>query len=842
MQRALLAIILLLGCALALSLWWPAPSGVPDASLVATVDGFGGTAGPTQAPARLSLDSAQPTDGDGPARVLGGEGLEKADQETETGAGRVPEWTGSSQSRTAGRRTAAGPTLRSESIELAGVESVVSRLRVVDEDGAPVAGARVRWSHPKLERGGLSNSKGERRVRWPVGLSGRWSVAHPEYVDQQGGFEELTAEREVVLVRSCTLEIVLEARGGLLQDDLAEAEMRLWNSALPGKILRRGLGALHAESDLEPGSYDLLALHAEGVARPAFEVALAAGELRRVSLQVMPGARLELSIFDSDGEPLPGVDVSLRPTSSGWPLQLRIAQSFQGTTDRDGRLTFSGGLEGPVVLTAVRPDGRKIQEALYWGPELANHELHFPADKECRVRLLSPGGAPVSGALLRYPAGGAGGKASALLGSRLIPGVCEVRSDADGWCSLGLMFAGAEIALGAIAPEGTGWADLWRGPALLDEDLELRFEPGRSVDVSIYLEGEQPAAGAVVHFEAQDRSGTWVVDSAPADDAGLAHLKGLPGRPGRFVGEYEGARGQPLPYTPIDGEHISLSVALRYDIVGRAMDSAGRGLRSVPLELIREPSEASDSVVGSSAVVTGGNGVFRLPSLTAGEYVLRSRSELWRTRGNAPLKFRVPGESALELFLVEASRDPRATLVGQALDPDGVPIEAFEVRGAGDVRVLRDGSGFEVLGLAPRPTTLLLLSEGHLPVRLRQLDLQPGQTLDVGLLRFDAALPARVEVRDGVGDPVRGASVRLRPLPQAAGGPAPTSNGEQPPVLTLNGDAQGHYRTRYAKPGAWRLIVGHPDHPVSETTWTLGSAQGGEAATEVRLAGAGGSD
>ncbi|CAN0326437.1 unnamed protein product, partial [Scytosiphon promiscuus] len=155
-------------------------------------------------------------------------------------------------------------------------------------------------------------------------------------------------------------------------------------------------------------------------------------------------------------------------------------------------------------------------------------------------------------------------------------------------------------------------------------------------------------------------------------------------------------------------------------------------------------------------------GVFYLRGLTPGDYLLRPRSELWRTRGNAPLEFRVPSEEPLELTLVEASRDPRASLVGRALDADGAPIDALEVRGASDLRLLRDGAGFEVLGLSPRPTTLLLLSEGHLPVRLRELDLQPGQALDVGELRFDPALPVRVDVRDAAGDPVHGASVRLK--------------------------------------------------------------------------------
>ncbi|MHC4376881.1 MAG: hypothetical protein ACYS26_09815 [Planctomycetota bacterium] len=841
MQRALLATLLLLGSGLALVLWWPAHDPVADGGALATAEGRAAVPEAAQTPAPRAL---------GPAGPNGGRGLEQAPdfpgtREPDalafgTGAADLPGPTAPDVDSPVGRRTAEGQALPEAPPELAELEAVEGRLTVIDESGAPVPGARVRWSHPKLERGGLSNADGERRVRWPAGLSGRWSVAHPEYVDQQGGFEALEPEREVVLVRSCTLEVALEARGGLLHDALAQAEVRLWNSALPGTTLRRGQGALHTESDLDPGSYDVFALHPEGVARPAFEVELAAGETRRVDLQLTPGARLDLTVLDGEGELLPGVDVRLRPASSGWPLPLMVAQSFRGTTDRDGRVTFSAGLEGPVVLTAVRADGRQVREALYWGAELVEHELRFPVERERRVRLLSPGGAPVAGALLRFPAAGSGGTASELLGPALAEGVREVSSDSDGWCALGALPVGAELAFGAIAPEGSGWANLRQGPESLDEDLELRFETGRAMEVWVYVDEERPALGAVVRFEAQDSTGTWVVASALTDEEGLARLDGLPGRPGRLVAEYQGSRGQPLPYTPIDGGQVSLSVALRYDLVGRAVDTAGRGLRAVPLELIRAEGESRGTLVGSSGTVTGGNGVFHLRGLSSGEYVLRPRSESWRTRGNAPLEFRVPSEAPLELVLVEASRDPRATLVGRAVDADGAPIDALEVRGASDARVLRDGAGFEVLGLAPRPTTLLLLSDGHLPVRLRELDLQPGQALDVGELRFDAALPVRVDVRDAAGDPVRGASVRLKPLPPAAGGPAPTSNGELPPVLTLTGDAQGRYRSAYAKPGTWRLVVDHPDHPRSESTWTPEPGEDGEAQTEVKLGGAGG--
>lgn len=841
MQRVLLATLLLLGSGLALVLWWPAGEGFSDRGALTSADGRAAAPGPAQTAAGRALGPAQADSARGAEDVALITGASDA-ATLAPGAGSLSKSNEPNADSTTprDRRAAQGQALPADSPELAEVETVEGRLTVIDESGAPVPGARVRWSHPKLERGGLSNADGERRVRWPVGLSGRWSVTHPEYVDQQGGFEALETDREVVLVRSCTLEIALEARGGLLHDALAQAEVRLWNSALPGTTLRRGQGALHVESDLDPGSYDVFALHSEGVARPAFEVELAAGEVRRVDLQLTPGAHLDLSVLDGAGEPLAAVDVRLRPASSGWPLPLMIAQSFRGTTDRDGRLTFTGGLEGPVVLTAVRADGRQVREAHYWGPEWAEYELRFPVERERRVRLLSPGGAPVAGALLRFPVAGSGGTASELLGAEPNEGVREVVSDSDGWCALGALPLGVELALGALAPEDSGWANLWRGPESLEEDLELRFEAGRVMDVSVYVDDALPAVGATVHFEAQDSTGTWVVASALADDEGLARLEALPGRPGRFVAEYQGSRGQPLPYTPVDGGQLSLSVALRYDLVGRAMDTAGRGLRAVPLELMRDTGETHVALGGASGTVTGGNGIFYLRGLAAGEYVLRPRSESWRARGNAPLRFRVPREDPLELVLVETNRDPRATLAGRAVDPNGAPIDALEVRGASDLRVLRDGAGFEVLGLAPRPTTLLLLSDGHLPIRLAELDLRPGQVLDVGELRFDAALPVSVEVRDAAGNPVLGASVRLKPLPPAAGGPGPTSNGEQPPVLTLTGDAQGRYRSAFAKPGTWRLVVDHPDHPRSESTWTPEPGDGGEAQTEVKLGGAGG--
>lgn len=840
MQRALLSLLLLLGIGLPAALWLG--GGDPGGGAGAAAIGEGGgdlrPGAPASGPAALSPGDPGPSADGAPARQrpearTPGEPGEPADSDLtvhrERPAERAP----------GGQRVAQGEAQPELPAELASARTVEGRLRVVDEQGQPVPGARVVWKHPKLERGGTVNEEGERRVKWPEGLSGRWSVAHPDFVDQQGAFDSLDPERQVVLVRSCTLEVALEARGGLLATALPAAEVRLWNSALPANTQRRGQGALHVESDLDPGSYDVFALHPEGVARPVFELELAPGEVRRVDLQLQPGADLEAQVFDGEGEPLADVLVRSRPASSGWPAPLMAAQSFSATSDRDGRVRFAGGLEGPVLLSAQRPDGRLLRESFYWGSESQSVELRFPPERERRVRLLTPDGAPVPGAALRFPVAGSGGSAPALLSPTSPPGVVEVFSDADGWCELGELPVGVDVALAALAPEDSGWADLWRAPEALPDATELRFEAGRSVEVLAQVEGSGPLAGVRVCFEAQDPSGVWTIASAVTDDEGLARLEDLPGRPGRFVGEYQGIRGQPVPRTPEDGARLELSIRLRYDLVGRAVDIAGRGLRAVPLELVRESADEGPTANASSGTVTGGNGVFYLRRLEAGDYLLRARSELWRTRGNAPLRFQVPREEPLELVLVEASRDPRASLVGRALDVDGAPIDDMEVRGANAARVLRDGAGFEVQGLTPRPTTLLFMSAGHLPVRLKGLDLQPGQTLDVGELRFDPALPVRVDVTAGDGAPVLGARVRLKPLSLSAGGPAPTSNGELPPVLTLLGDGQGHYRSPFAKPGSWRVIVEHDDHPRSESTWTPAPGSSGEALFEVKLGGAG---
>ncbi len=843
MRRALLPLLMLLGAGLALALWLAGDSAGPAGTMqlapeVASFDG--------QAPGERGRDresAARPSalSPGGPSGAAGrgsSAAVEAPRSDADRGWVAGPER--GAEPRVPASRTALGDGLPTEVPELAETLAVAGLLRVVDERGEPVADAEVRWLHPKLERGGRTDDEGLRRVLWPEGLGGHWSVAHPAFVDQRGRFESLAPELEVVLVRSCRLEVALEAREGLTVADLAEAEVLLWNSALPARTLRTGIGALHVESDLDPGSYDVFARHARGVARPEFELTLAPGEVRRVDLRLTPGVRLDLTVLDGLGEPLEDVDVLLRPASSGWPAPLIAAQSYRARTDANGSTRFTAGLEGPVVLSAVRPDGRQAREELYWGSEQGTHTLRFPEERERRVRLLAPDGEPAVGVPLRYSASGSGGAPHDLLARERPAGVLEVVSDADGGCELGALPVGRGLALAALAPAGSGWANLWRGPEPLGDGVELRFEHGRTMEIAVHVEGEGALAGVRVSFEAQDATGTWTIASAETNDEGLALLGGLPGRPGRFVGEYRGYRGSPTPCTPIDGGQLSIAVEPKYDLVGRAVDLAGRGLRAVPLEVVREADPDALAAAGASATVTGGNGVFHLRGLRPGAYLLRARSELWRTRGHTALAFRVPSDDPLELTLVESSRDPRASITGRALDRAGAAIDALEIRGANGSRVLRDGARFEVSGLAPRPTTLLLISAGHLPVRLRGLDLRPGQTLDVGEVRFDPALPVCIEVRDREGEPVVGASVRLRPLPEAAGGPAPTSNGEEPPVLTLVGDAQGRYRSAHAMPGKWRVIVAHPDHPRSEQTWAPEPDESGEELFEVELAGSGG--
>lgn len=719
-----------------------------------------------------------------------------------------------------------------------------SAVRVVDREGAWLSGVAVQFQHPKLRRQARTGDDGRVVLRWPAGLRAQVIAMDDRFVDLRQLYESLPAELQLVLLPSASLEVRLEGRGGLLVEDLSEAEIWQWSEALPSISAERAEGATAVWTDLDPGSYSCYADHPRGVALPEFGVDLHPGERRVVHLAVTPGVSMGLRVLGADGEPVRGATVRLRRSEGNWPLPLLRSQQMEGTTDRDGRLRFGGGLEGPVTLSITRPSGALLTHALDWTADTREIELRFPPERRVRVRLMGPEGAPVADVEVRGLIAGQGGTPDMLFEKPRRSNVWAIHSDGDGWAELGDVPENRHLALVAIAPADSGWSHVWRPRAPLDSEMVLHFSRARSLSVAAQDDGGEPLEGVQVSFVVRGGGDSWRPATCFTDADGLGELRGVPPINGQLRGSKSGYVDGWSSVLADSGEAEPLVLKRTYKLSGHAVDPTGAGLRGVVIDVSRvdDGSGSLDSTPKSFRTATGGGGKFHRGGLIAGEYWVNAISELWRMRGNRPLRVSVPSEEPLALELVEASRDSRSVIVGSVVRAeDSGSIANLEVRGADGCVLLREGERFELRGVAPRKTMLMLLAPGRLPVRVVDLNPQPGQTLELGELRMDRALSVRVEVTTADGTPAIGAKVQLRPLPTSAGGPTPAAGWAATPRLTLDGDSGGLYRTSFGKAGAWRLVVEHPEHGKSVQTWKLEVPQavGGEEletlVREVRL-------
>jgi hypothetical protein len=116
--------------------------------------------------------------------------------------------------------------------------------------------------------------------------------------------------------------------------------------------------------------------------------------------------------------------------------------------------------------------------------------------------------------------------------------------------------------------------------------------------------------------------------------------------------------------------------------------------------------------------------------------------------------------------------------------------------------VERSGDRFRISGVAPGRVVLRVRAEGTVERRLAPLDVAPGADLDLGTLRLEPGARVVVTVRDEGGAAVRGARVRLVPLPAERGGPGPGAR-----AVRLRERRGGRYLAEGVPRAGYRLRV-----------------------------------
>ncbi len=149
-----------------------------------------------------------------------------------------------------------------------------------------------------------------------------------------------------------------------------------------------------------------------------------------------------------------------------------------------------------------------------------------------------------------------------------------------------------------------------------------------------------------------------------------------------------------------------------------------------------------------------------------------------------------------------------------------------------------DATGlFRLAGLpAGTPLAFEATSPGLLPHRLPWVRLAAGDPLDLGDLALGAGTAVAVEVADGRGRPISGASVTLRRWPAGAFlGSVPSEYPEDsavPPSLRASTGAEGRVVLEGTPPGPWRVEVAAAGFAPREESFTVVE---GRAAAPLRF-------
>lgn len=444
----------------------------------------------------------------------------------------------------------------------------------------------------------------------------------------------------------------------------------------------------------------------------------------------------------------------------------------------DGAFSFAGLAEGRYALRAVRDNEAAYLDGVVvatgdGGTGVVTVELQ-PATT-VSGKLRERGGRPIAGGEVTLSeADGA-------------PLPRSVASDADGNFRFVAVLPGSYVA-GAHA-EGFYPAEpralRVAKPPATPPPIELRLDPGATVEGRVVDERAQPVAGADVAVSGEAPDGTPIAMTA-SSGAATTTATGARVEPAGELGILRG----PVPYPP-------------------PTPVAGGG------EALPAPKQFR----------TDDKGGFRITGLPAGRLVVVATHPEFARGASEPMQ-------------VTAGADVRVTVVlsrgvelrGRVVDERGDPVGGAELAGEGAALATTDARGEFELAHVARAMTLTIRAPGYLPAT-RAISPSERGPIDVTLKRAEGRLAG--DVVDDRGAPVSAARVEIAAPPM--------------PVRWVTTDRAGRFSADALGPGPYRVVVTHADFapatfdavaPTSDARLAL--APGGGVDGDVRDARLGG--
>lgn len=622
---------------------------------------------------------------------------------------------------------------------------------------------------------------------------------------------------------------VLDVDGHPLEDALVVMRME-----------REGRGALLARASTRsdgtalvlglPDGLAHVTVERPGMARITRVVRIADGR-GRVSVTLRPGASLAGLVVDTEGQPVSGALVRVRPARDD------AADPWEAQTDDEGRFAFDTLRPGMQRVEASAPGYDTATQRLPAG--LTDVRLSLRRTGEVVGRVVGPGSEPAPGATV------------VLAGSGVWP-PRQTTTDEQGQFSV------------AGVPAGVYEVRAHRGNLVADPVEGLLLEAGGSARVTLRLTPGITLHGVVI--TAEDDAPIAEAEIVVAEDAlsftprvartgedGTFEIEGLRRRPHRITVHAEGyvpiiaaqhepgeepvrfalrraailegvvvddddrpvagaqvavqgttEGGEPIVLT---GSELSFREALFEAQLAGPMPVLESGELGVTLGTVPPipiaPGDESSSAPGptGAAYVTDAQGRFRLTGIPPGRVQLSAFHPDYAPAMSEMLVV-VAGSHRDDLRLVMPQG---GTVEGRVVDGRGFPVGFLRVE------MRTEGEPFPRVALAAEDgtfsfaaalgTTTLTAYPSGMPAARKTVQVLAGQTLEVELALEGELVTLHVRTVDARGFPMAGVSVSVRSL-----------RAQSPMQLTSRSADDGTLELGGLPPPPWQVVADHEDY------------------------------
>ena len=517
------------------------------------------------------------------------------------------------------------------------------------------------------------------------------------------------------------------------------------------------------------------------------------GTAPEVRLQLSRAARVRGKVIDA-GQPVPAATLTVLYLETDGEAE-PWSETSNDLTAADGTFDIPALVAGRLQLLAEHEDyGLAESQAFYLHPGELREGLviTLSAASMVHVTVLDDRGDPVHGATVRL----------------VPPGTTQPvmrRTDESGLVLFDPVSTGEVL----VSVDARGFQPVRR--------RRVAVPAGEEVDVTVDLTRRSgfggvvlapdgtPVPRAAVHVVRQgDTHVSHGQATARTDRYGRFWIESVRTYPTQVVASHPDWRHSDVVGIVADGADVELRLRAGGRIVGRVVDSRGRGVHGFRIRLLLEGGRQRRGG-GASRIERLEDGRFEIPSIAPGTYTVRAS-------GAGRLPASVEGAEVASGEVTDVGTlvlEGGGAAIGRLVDAEtGDPLRGavrvtFSGYGRGaegaSARAGEDGT-FRIEGLWPQRMTLRAMSPGYVTRMVSGVDPAPGDTIDLGDIPMTARTGGRNQIQySGVGAQLRMTKDGIALTKIFDGSPAMDAGLEPGAIIVgINGQDAGDYDLRRA--------------------------------------------